>query len=95
MRTLEKQVSVPAPIADVWTAWTTAEGVTSFSAPAANIELRIGGPYEWLFMLDAPPGERGAEGCTVQAFLPPRLLAFTWNAPRPSRRCATSVPAPT
>ena len=81
MRTIEKTIEVKAGIEAVWTAWTTAEGVTSFSAPEAKIELRLGGAYEWYFMLDAPEGMKGAEGCTVMAYVPPRLLTFTWNAP--------------
>ena len=81
MRTIEKTAALAAPIDAVWTAWTTAEGVASFSAPQALIEPRHGGAYEWYFMLDAPEGMRGAEGCTIQAFLPPRLLAFSWNSP--------------
>ncbi len=81
MRAIIKETTVPAPRADVWTAWTTAEGVTSFSAPQAWIELRVGGAYEWYFMLDQPPGTRGAEGCRVLAYLPERMLAFSWNAP--------------
>jgi len=81
MRTLFKTVTVAAPVAEVWTGWTTEEGVASFAAPEATIDLRLGGAYEWYFMLDALPGDRGAEGCTVLAYVPPRLLAFTWNAP--------------
>lgn len=81
MRIIEKTAAVAAPIEAVWTAWTTAGGVTSFSAPEAQIDPRHGGAYEWYFMLGAPEGMRGAEGCTIQAILPPRLLSFSWNAP--------------
>jgi len=53
----------------------------SFGPPKASIELAVGGMYEWYFLLDAPEGQRGAEGCTVLSFVPKRHLAFTWNAP--------------
>ncbi len=81
MRKLEKTVDIPAPPTEVWKAWTTVEGVTSFFAPAANIKLRPTGMYEIFFRPDAPEGERGADGCRVLSFLPKRMLSFTWNAP--------------
>ncbi len=78
-RTIEKEVTVEAPVADVWKAWTTREGVTSFFGPDANLELRPGGPYEIIF--DVNDREQGCTGCTVIAFEPMKRLSFTWNAP--------------
>jgi uncharacterized protein YndB with AHSA1/START domain len=80
-RRIQKAVLVPAPLAAVWHAWTTAEGATTFFAPRANIELEIGGPYELLFDLAAPPGQQGGEGLRILSFLPPEMLSFEWNAP--------------
>ena len=80
-RMIEKTVIVPSPIDQVWEAWTTAFGAESFFAPRANIALSIGGPYELLFNLDAPPGSQGSEGMQVLSFLPPEMLSFEWNAP--------------
>ena len=37
--------------------------------------------YELHFLEDAPEGRRGSESCRVLAFVPERLLSFTWNAP--------------
>lgn len=81
MRIIRKEVSVSASLADVWHAWTTTEGVTSFGPPQADVELRVGGKYEWYFLPDAPAGSRGGEGCTVLSYLPMKMLSFTWNAP--------------
>lgn len=81
MRKLEKTVAVPAPPTEVWKAWTTEAGVTSFFGPGARIKLVPGGAYEIHFMPDAPEGHRGADGCRVLSFLPRRMLSFTWNAP--------------
>jgi uncharacterized protein YndB with AHSA1/START domain len=78
---LKKSEIIPAPVAEVWKAWTTSEGAATFFAPKANIELRLGGPFEILFDLDVSPGNRGSEGCTVLSFLPLEMLSFTWNAP--------------
>lgn len=81
-RIIRKEVVVPAPRLAVWQAWTTREGVKSFFAPDARIELEIGGPYEILFMLDAPAGSQGSEGCKVLLFdTAKKQIAFSWNAP--------------
>jgi uncharacterized protein YndB with AHSA1/START domain len=80
-RMLEKQGIVKAPIADVWKAWTTREGVRSFFAPDANIEMRPGGLYEMHMNPFAEPGMRGADDMRVMAVQEPTMLTFTWNAP--------------
>lgn len=80
-RIILEEIVVESGIDAVWDAWTTEAGITSFFAPACNVALRVDGPYEPLFMLDAPPGQQGAEGMRILAFQPKRMLAFTWNAP--------------
>jgi len=80
-RALRKEVTVAAPLAQVWQAWTTSEGVTAFFGPAARVEARLGGPYEIYFAPSAPEGSRGSEGCKVQSVVPMSLFAFEWNAP--------------
>ncbi len=89
-RTLRKEVVVAAPIDAVWRAWTTAEGLR-FVSEVSNVELRVGGPYEWF--LDGEPdanGRRGGQGAKVLAFLPREMLAFDWTFPPavPSLRSA-------
>jgi uncharacterized protein YndB with AHSA1/START domain len=78
---IHKERVVPAPVAEVWKAWTTTEGVKTFFAPDANIELREGGAYELYFSNSVPEGQRGSEGCTVVSFEANRRLTFTWNFP--------------
>jgi uncharacterized protein YndB with AHSA1/START domain len=80
-RMIVKQRLVPAHIGDVWKAWTTLAGVTSFFAPRAHLDLRLGGPYEMLFDLDAAAGSRGSESCKILSYLPDEMLSFEWNAP--------------
>lgn len=89
-RVLSKEVIVATPRHDVWRAWTTRDGVCSFFAPEANVELRVGGPYEILFNPDAEPGSRGGEGCRVLSYLPDEMFSFEWNFPPsiPSLRSA-------
>ncbi|MBL8744873.1 MAG: SRPBCC domain-containing protein [Phycisphaerae bacterium] len=72
---------INAPIEQVWTRWTTAEGITAFLERPANIELTPGGKYEIYFAPDAPEGLRGSEGCTVLSWVPLRMLSVSWNAP--------------
>ena len=80
-RTVTAQVDVPAPLDDVWEAWTTEPGARTFFAPAGRIDLRPGGAYEMLFNLDAEPGLQGGEGNRLLAIQPGLLLSFSWNAP--------------
>jgi len=80
-RMIEKQGVVKAPIADVWKAWTTREGIRSFFAPDANVDLRPGGLYEMYMNPFAEPGMRGADDMRVMAVQEPTMLTFTWNAP--------------
>lgn len=80
-RIIKAEIVVAATPERVWDAWTTEAGVKSFFAPACNIDIRVGGPYEILFDLDAAPGEKGGEGVKILAVQPPKMLSFTWNAP--------------
>jgi uncharacterized protein YndB with AHSA1/START domain len=80
-RALRKQVTVSASPAAVFDAFTSEEGVTSFFAPAARVELAVGGAYEMHFMPEAPAGMRGSDGCQVLAFERPGALSFSWNFP--------------
>jgi uncharacterized protein YndB with AHSA1/START domain len=80
-RRLSKSVDVDASVEEIWKAWTTEPGARTFFAPAARIELSIGGRYEPLFDEDAPEGLQGGEGLQVLSYLPHRMLSFTWNAP--------------
>lgn len=80
-RAIDKQVDVPATADEVWTAWTTREGIRSFFAPDARIEARVGGPFEIQFDPGAPAGDRGADDMRFLALQPKRMLSFDWNAP--------------
>ncbi len=80
-RVITGEINVPAPLTEVWRAWTTKEGTESFFAPRCNIDLKPGGAYEMLFDLEAERGKQGGEGMVVMAVQPQRMLAFTWNAP--------------
>lgn len=80
-RTIRYEFNVAAPARQVWEAWTTERGLTTFFAPAAKIELRPLGQFEIYFNMSAAPGQRGSEGTIVLAVQPERMLTTTWNAP--------------
>jgi len=75
------EVTIAAKPSEVWKALTTEEGIRSFYAPAAKIEMIPGGAYEIYYKPDAPPGERGMEGTQVLSFVPNEMLAGTGSAP--------------
>ncbi len=72
---------VAALPSQVYRLWTTADGIAQFLGAAAVVGDGLGGPYEYLFLTDAPDGLRGGEGCRVLALEPDRLVVFTWNSP--------------
>jgi uncharacterized protein YndB with AHSA1/START domain len=73
---------IDAPVAEVWKAWTTPEGIESFFAPkASKVEPWAGGAFELWFGLTLPEGSRGSEGCRVHSVKPMEQLVFEWNAP--------------
>jgi len=76
-----KEITIPAPVSEVWRAWTTDEGVRSFFSPNTRVELRVGGPIEIYFLMDRPYGLRGSEDCRFLSFIPEKMLSFEWNAP--------------
>ena len=81
-RLLEKEVIVDVPVEVAWWAWTTPEGVSSFWPQKCNIELRVGGAYEFMLQKQADKnGRSGSQGCRVLSYIPNRMLAFDWNFP--------------
>jgi len=78
-RVIRLEEIIEAPAAEVWKAWTTVEGLRTFLAPDAVIDVRPGGPWEIHFEPGAPAGSRGSEGCKVLEVKKGRLLVFEWN----------------
>jgi len=78
--------TVEAGIDEVWTDWTTAEGLENFFGPKAIIDGKLGGAYEVWFLPDAPKGQRGAEdgillGWQKESADGSRMIQFTWKMP--------------
>ena len=83
IRSLVREVDVVAPPGEVWAAWTTDEGIASWwSPPETRIDLRVGGPFEPLFLPDtAGTKDAGQRGMPVPRLRPGEMVSFTWNAP--------------
>ena len=51
-RSIDKLIVVPATLDQAWDAWTTREGITSFFAPDARVEPKVGGAFQVLHPWD-------------------------------------------
>ncbi|MBI3716256.1 MAG: SRPBCC domain-containing protein [Betaproteobacteria bacterium] len=80
-RAIDEKVTVKAGIDEVWKAWTTSEGIKSFFAPDAKVELRVDGPFQIYINPYAEPGMKGADDMKIIGFQDKKMLSFTWNAP--------------
>ncbi len=80
-RAINEKITVKANVDDVWKAWTTSEGIKSFFAPDAKVELRVDGPFEIYMNPYAEPGQKGADDMRIIGFQEKKMLSFTWNAP--------------
>jgi len=80
-RSIDKEVVINASLDQAWAAWTTREGITSFFAPEAVIEPRVGGAFHIHIDPLAAPGLKGADTMRFMALQPKQMLSFDWNAP--------------
>ena len=80
-RAIDKSVDVAATLDQAWAAWTTREGITSFFAPDARIEPRVGGAFQIYIDPTAEPGLKGADDMRFMALQPKKMISFDWNAP--------------
>jgi hypothetical protein len=46
-KVLRIELSIPAPVHDVWEAFTTQQGLSSWLAPDVSVELKPGGETGW------------------------------------------------
>jgi uncharacterized protein YndB with AHSA1/START domain len=69
------EVTVPAPLAAVWQAFTTSEGLSTWLTPGAVVDLREGGEWTAHF----PGGSTG--GGTILSFVPEKELVLSALAP--------------
>jgi uncharacterized protein YndB with AHSA1/START domain len=69
------EIEVPAPVQDVWQAFASSEGLSTWLFPNATVDLRPGG--DWL--VHFPGGSTG--GGTIVSFVPEKELVLNALAP--------------
>lgn len=75
-KTLDKDVWLPYPPTDVWTALTDPRALAEWLMPN-NFEPTVG--HVFRFHVDPMPGFSGINECKVLEVEPPRRLAYTWT----------------
>lgn len=80
-RAIHEVITVKASVEEVWHAWTTTDGIKTFFAPDAEVELRVDGPFQIYMNPYAAPGMKGADEMRIIGFQDEKMLSFTWNAP--------------
>ena len=80
-RSVDKEITVNAPLEAAWNAWTTREGITSFFAPDAVVDARVGGAFHIHINPLALAGQKGADDMRFLAVQPQKMISFDWNAP--------------
>ena len=71
---LIQEISVSAPIEDVWSAYTTDDGWTAWAAPKAKVDLRVGGTIRTAYQ-----GEVGGSDTNtlhIINYVPERILTL-------------------
>ncbi len=80
-RILRTEATVHAPVAEVWKAFTTKEGIQSWMAPVAEIDLRLGGTLKANYNPQAKIGDPGTIVHHILSYEPERMLAMQFTAP--------------
>ena len=75
-RILRESIVISAPRETVWTAWASSEGLKSWEAPVAAIDLRVGGYLEASYDPKAHLGDPNNIKHEVLGYLPGELLVF-------------------
>ncbi len=57
-RAIDLETVVAGRVDAVWEAWTTSDGIKSFFAPDAHVELRVEGPFEVFIRYNFPRSSR-------------------------------------
>ncbi len=80
-RSIDKEIDIKATVEQAWDSWTTREGITSFFAPDAQVDPRVGGAFHIYMDPMGEPGMKGADDMHFMALQPGKMLSFDWNAP--------------
>jgi uncharacterized protein YndB with AHSA1/START domain len=82
-RAIQLSIDVPAAVHDVYAAYTTTEGFSSWAVPVTQVELRVGGMMESSYDASAKIGDPNNIRNEIIAYVPERLLVIR-NVQAPS-----------
>jgi uncharacterized protein YndB with AHSA1/START domain len=74
-RTLTWETTVDAPVADVWAAFTTEEGIESWMVPHATVDLRVGGEIRTSYVAEPTPDHPSTIVHRILSYEPMRMLS--------------------
>ena len=74
--TIVSEGVIDAPVAAVWKAWTTKEGLKSWMAPVADIDLRLDGLMRANYNANGTLDDAASIHNRILAFEPERLLSI-------------------
>jgi uncharacterized protein YndB with AHSA1/START domain len=80
-RILRTEAVVHAPVAEVWKAFTTKEGIQAWMVPVAEVDWRIGGTIKTNYNPQAKIGDPGTIVHHILSYEPERMLATQFTAP--------------
>lgn len=75
-RVLEQSVVVPADLRQAWEVFATSEGFTTWAAPVAAVDLRLGGVIEASYSIGSRIGDPANVRNEIVAYVPQRMIAF-------------------
>jgi uncharacterized protein YndB with AHSA1/START domain len=75
-RAMQLSIEVPAPAHEVFLAFTTSEGFSSWAVPVALVDFRIGGYIEASYDPAAKPGDPNNIRNRILAYVPDRVLVI-------------------
>ncbi|MEL6106285.1 MAG: SRPBCC domain-containing protein [Planctomycetota bacterium] len=70
------EFEIRASIDDVWSAFSTAEGLRSWVAPLADVDFRVGGKWRANYDKDGKLGDENTIENTILCFDPKKMLAI-------------------
>ena len=80
METINVKITINSSLDLVWLAWTQANRITEWFSPEANVEARVGGPFE-LFFDTKNHNHQSTIGCVFTQVESKNKLCFTWKGP--------------
>jgi hypothetical protein len=78
-KVLRHEIVISATLDDAWRSMTTSEGLMSFMAPVARIELKTGGAFESNYKFGSKLGDPGTIRNQVLSYVPSEMLSLKIN----------------